>query len=77
MCALNSSGAGGTEDPQTPPPPSLTAQVLPAAVPLRLATAPLGQPQCSTCGGAERPGSAGPLGIHAAQAGLDCQKGWV
>lgn len=41
MCAPSPSEAGGPEDPQTPPPPSLTTQVLPAAVPLQLAMAPL------------------------------------
>ena len=64
-------GAGGFEDPQTPPPPSLITQVLPASAPLKLATAPLaaalgaGHAQCLQVAG-------GPLGIHAAEAGLDC-----
>ena len=64
-------GAGGFEDPQTPPPPSLITQVLSASAPLKLATAPLaaalgaGHAQCLQVAG-------GPLGIHAAEAGLDC-----
>lgn len=59
---------GGFEDPQTPPPPSLITQVLPATAPLELATAPLAAAPCWT-----RPVSAGgrrASGIHVAEAGL-------
>lgn len=69
--ALSSSGRGGSEDPQTPPPPSLITQVLPAAAPLKLATAPLAA--APSAGHAPCPQVAGgPLGIHTAEAQLDC-----
>lgn len=67
--------AGAFEDPQTPPPPSLITQVLPAAA-LKLATALAAAPQCYTRPSPQVAG--GPLGIHVAEARLTVtHRGWA